>query len=487
MLSGFRKGSSGKRKIEQMQHNKSPRSQRLRSRKKILSLTIIGSLITILIVAGAGAYWLTSQNTATRAAGDDVNPNCSLIVPANPLSAQGLATPYQLFANDDHGACHESNINQSAFVQAAIIDPATGQISIYEPLVVDKGKKPAVQPVVPTLPQGAIVGIWFGFNGTDLTLKSKNNSLHDGNCVNGLDESVFGQFAYCNAAAFFNAANTAIQAGKLTVPTLGTARDGQTCMTARDFGLVDQDQSDNVQTQYILTDDGHLAQFSDANLAKFPNSTILGNPSDNALLTHFVDPALGCQPWQAPDLSNNGAMVSALALDELQAAAHQGTPVALIPNGDPMVLVGDDQNLMKVNLYRMGVDQVAATDSSQASTKTYCQNLLSVGVPRLKLDEPLTIPQGTPDPAMANNLFTFLAQRFSATWTNLNCKDLLGKKSPINVKTNGDGVAVSATFGNNNDSQGNSGKNNNNNSGKNNNNNSGKNSDNHKYYHKKKD
>jgi hypothetical protein len=28
------------------------------------------------------------------------NPNCSLIVPANPLSAEGLATPYQLVATD---------------------------------------------------------------------------------------------------------------------------------------------------------------------------------------------------------------------------------------------------------------------------------------------------------------------------------------------------------------------------------------------------
>jgi hypothetical protein len=471
-----------------MQQNKYPRSQRLRSRRKVLSWTLIGSLITILVVVGAGVYWLTAPNTGTRAAGDDVNPDCSLIVPANPLSAQGLATPYQLVAtDDDKGACHEANLNQSAFVQAAIIDPATGKISIYAPVVVDKGKKPAVQPVTPVLPQGAVVGIWFGYNGANLTLKSKNNSLHDGNCINGLDGNVFGQFAYCNASAFFNAANTAIQAGKITVPGLGTARDGKPCMTSRDFGLVDMDQSDNVQTQYILTNNGRIAQFSAANLAKFPNSTILGNPSDNALLTHFVDPALGCQSWQAPDLSNNGAMVSALPLDELQAAAHQAAPVALIPAGDPMVLVGNDRSLMKTNLYRMGVDQAAVTDTDQASTKTYCQNLLSVGVPRLKLDEPFTISQGSPDPAAANNLFTFLAQRFNATWgtDGLNCQGLLGKKSPIKVKTD-DGVAVSASFGDDNNNQDNNGKKNNDNSGKSNNNNNdnnGKSSNNQKKHH----
>lgn len=467
-----------------MQYFKDPRSPRSRSQRKIMSWTLIGSLITILVVVGAGVYLLATPHVATKAAGDgNPNPNCTLIVPANPLSAQGLATPYQLTATDgDMGPCHESNVNQSAFVQAAILDPATDKISIYEPLVIDRGKKPAVQPVTPTLPQGAIVGIWFGFNGTNLTLKSKNNSLHDGNCVNGLDDSVFGQFAYCNAAAFFNAANAAIQAGKITVPALGTAKDGKPCMTARDFGLVDQDQSDNVQTQYIVLDNGRTAQFSTANLNKFPNSTIIANPSDNALLTHFVDPALGCQSWQAPDLANNNAMVSALPLDELQAAAHQATPVALVPGGDPMTLVGNDQSLMKTNLYRMGVDQPAATDKTQISTKAYCQNLLSVGVPRLKLDEPLTIQQGSPSAAMANNLFTFLAQRFNTTWgaNGLNCKGLLDKNSPIKVKTDDNGVAISASFGNNNDNNGdNSGKNNNNNNG------NGKSADSqHKHHHK---
>src|SRR5581483_1686306 len=187
--------------------------------------------------------------------------------------------------------------------------------------------------------------------------------------------------------------------GKLKVPALGTGKDGQPCLTSRDFGLVDMDQSDNVQTQYLVTGNGRMAQFSAANQAKLNNTTILSNPSDNALLTHFVDPALGCQSWQAPDLVDNNAMVSALPLDELQAAAHQAAPVALIPAGDPMVLVGDNQSLTKTNLYRMGVNQPAANDLNQASTKTYCQNLLDIGVPRMKLDAPITIQQPSPDPA----------------------------------------------------------------------------------------
>jgi len=61
------------------------------------------------------------------------NMDCSIILPANPLTAEGLATPYQLIATDPaNGPCNEANSAQSAFVQAAIFDPATHQISVYK-------------------------------------------------------------------------------------------------------------------------------------------------------------------------------------------------------------------------------------------------------------------------------------------------------------------------------------------------------------------
>jgi hypothetical protein len=41
-----------------------------------------------------------SDSAAAPAAGDAPNPNCTLIVPANPLAAKGLATSYQLTAMD---------------------------------------------------------------------------------------------------------------------------------------------------------------------------------------------------------------------------------------------------------------------------------------------------------------------------------------------------------------------------------------------------
>jgi hypothetical protein len=375
--------------------------------------------------------------------------DCTLIVPPNPLTAQGLATPFQLRATDAaQGPCNESNPNQAVFVQGAVIDPATGHIAIYNPLVIDKGTKPAIAPVVPQLPPGGIVALWGGGNDNNTTLRGVNGSLGQGHCVNGFNGSIFGQVWYCNAPAFFQAANQAIAAGKLVAPPLGKAKDGLPCPTVRDFSVVDQDQSDNVTTDYLVTGTGQTAQMTAANAAALPNATNAANGSDNRLLDSFIDVALGCTPWMAPDLADPGHMVPAQPLNELQAAAHQATPVAMVPSRDPMVLLNNASNLAKINAYRLGVDQQLAQNMQAANSRLYCTNLLAVSPQRMMLDAHLTKAIPPPDPAVANTLFTFLAQRFVTSYgaNGLNCMKLLGQPDPISVKTDGNGVAVNATI-----------------------------------------
>jgi hypothetical protein len=349
-------------------------------------------------------------------AGKAPNPSCTLIVPAAPLTAQGLATPYQLVAkNRRNGACHETNANQSAFVEATIIDPATGALAIYRPLVVDQGTQPAVAPVVPKLSPGSVVGLWFGFQGNTLTLRGATDG-----CVNGVPGSPFGQFAYCGAPEFFRAANAAIGAGKLKVPPVGMARDGQPCPTTRDFAVVDQDQSDNLTTRYLALPNGRTAQNNAANVAALPVRTVLKNASDNGLLSGFINPALGCTPFTAPDLTAGGTPAPSLALNELQAAASQGQPMALVPPNDPMVKVNGKLNMAKINLYRVGVNQPPLNPEVDTA-KNYCRSLASIAPARLRLDRPLTIRAPSPDPAAAKNLFGFLVQRLKATLTDLAC------------------------------------------------------------------
>ena len=389
----------------------------------------------------------TSAAVAAAATPAVPNPNCTIIVPPNPLTAAGLATAYQLTATDPaQGPCNQANTAQSAFVQAAIINTVTGAVSVYSPLVIDKGTKPAAPPIVPTLPANAVVAIWFGFQGNNLTLLANDtNTLSNANCVNGAAGSLFTQVAYCNAPAFMTAANAAIADGQLTVPALGTASDGKTCPTIRDFMVVDQDQSDNEPNSYLVTANGALAQNNTANLAAFPNSTVLVNGSDNKLLDSFILPALGCSPWTVPDLSNPGQMSPAQPLNELSARYRQATPVALMPALDPMVEVGGITSLAKDNLYRLGVDQPTAGSSYFTDTGRYCRQMLRTAPSRLLANQAAFSKFPSLVPAAANNLFTFLAQRFMASYQILLCETLTHQPDPISTTMDGNGVVVSAT------------------------------------------
>jgi len=372
------------------------------------------------------------------------NPDCSLIVPSNPLTAKGLSTPFQLVATDPAGGpCNESNTAQSAFVEAAVFDPATSQISIYHPLVIDVGTRPAVAPVVPALPANATVALWIGFNGTNLTLTSANPSnLSDARCVNGLPGSIFTQVSYCNAPAFFKLANNAAINGTLKVPALATARDGQTCPTVRNFSIVDQDQSDNVSTMYLVTSRGRIAQRTKANLAALQGATTIINPGDNSLLDYFVLPALGCKPWLMPSLDDPGQMVPSQAVNELQAHLLQLTPVARIPGGDPMVQFAGHSDLSKDNLYRAGMDMPAATYQT-FRTSPYCRQMLRA-LPKMVLDQKLESNFRPIAPAAASNTFTFLAQRFVASWELLNCQSLINITPPITLTTDPNTGVVTA-------------------------------------------
>src|SRR6478609_6169556 len=120
---------------------------------------------------------------------------CSLSVPNNPLSAAGLATPWQT-------SCHQSDPAQAVFVQAAVFDKVAHTLAIYPPLIIDAGTSPAVAPVVPMLPAQSDVAIFGGGNDDVSTLVGPGAS----SCVNGV-EHPFGQVFFCGASGFFTDVN----------------------------------------------------------------------------------------------------------------------------------------------------------------------------------------------------------------------------------------------------------------------------------------
>src|SRR3984957_3550525 len=404
----------------------------------------------------------TGTTTTTTAA---ANVNCDIIVPANPLTAKGLATPYQLTGTGGmspaQSGCTMANaVNLGAFVQATILNTRTGQLSVYDPLVITMGTTPAVAPVVPVLPAQYVATIDFGFNGTGLTqVGATRGALAQGNCVNGLGGSIFGQVSFCNGINFFNEARRLEAAGKLVVPSEGTSNKivasggalgtGQDCPVTQNFDMVDQDPSDNVTTLYLLNPaTGQTAQDTTSNAGNIPGSTTLANGSDNILVDAFLDPTLGCTPFQAPDLANNGQLTSAQAVDEVLSEKNTPAIPALVPENDEMTLNGAGQfSAAKTNLYRdeLGQAPVNAVNNKFDSPAMFCQNMLNIQAPFLAANQATLATGQSPVTAIGDNLFTFLANRLSMSFTNLGCQNF-GLTDPVTVTLDGNGAATAATL-----------------------------------------
>ena len=429
------------------------------------ALSVAGILVAASGGGPAKVHPAAASSASQGVSSSAVNADCDIIVPAHPLTAKGLATPYQLTGaagtSPAASGCQTINsVNLGAFVQATILNPRTGALSVYNPLVITAGTKPAIAPVVPKLPAHAIVTIDFGFNGTVLRqVGATAGALQQGNCTDGMAGSPFGQVSFCNGANFFQAAFSLERAGRLIVPSAGTSKKmvatagalgtGRGCPTVRNFNMVDQDPSDNVTTMYLLNPvTGQTAQDNAVNRARMPGASVLVNGSDNALIDDFLDPALGCTPFMAPDLGNKGALTTSQALDELLAARNQPKNAALVPENDEMVLDnGGSWDQAKTDLYRSEIGQAPVDGQTDASSSPpmFCQNLIDIQGPFIAANENLLAAGPSPVPTVGDTLFTFLANRLASSFDNLNCTNF-GLAQPVTVVNNGAGAATEATI-----------------------------------------
>jgi hypothetical protein len=376
------------------------------------------------------------NQTAAQAAN---SLNCTLIVPNNPLSAHGLATPWQL-----SDGCSQANPNEAAFVESTIL-ASNGKLTIYDPLVITQGTTPAATPKVPVIPRGAQIIINVGFNGNNLVLEGRGAS--QGGCIDAFGNSIIAQTSACNASAFYADANAQISRGRLRVPRLGTGSDGQACESTESFSLIDQDQSDNVISGYLLNGNGQTAQDTIANKNAMGGATVITNGSDDGLLAHFVDAALGCTPFTARDATSPNGMDSSQALNELSALKNSPGTRALLPVNDPQLLVAGQFSIGKTNTYRTLTDQppLSRNTNKNQNAATYCQNMVNLQPAKLQLDMGKEAGFTSPVPATGNNLATFLGARLGASFTNLNCQNF-GLNNPVTVTTDGNGVAIAVTY-----------------------------------------
>ena len=447
------------------------RGRNNRARIAIPVAAVMALGVTVGIVVGASGHNTPKLHSAASSGSAGVSSTavedtCDIVVPAHPLTAKGLSTPYQLTgpAGGSPAAtgCQMTNsLNLGAFVQATILDPRTGALYVYNPLVITAGTKPAVKPVVPKLPKNAIVTIDFGFNGTFLIQKGATpGALSEGNCIDGMPGSPFGQVSFCNGANFFNAAFRMERSGRLTVPAAATARNlvasagalgtGRQCPTTRNYDMIDQDPSDNVTSKYLLNPaTGQTAQDTTANTARMKGATVLVNGSDNALIDNFLDPALGCTPFMAPDLGNHRVMATSQALDELFAARNQPKQAALIPENDEMVLDnGGNWDQAKTDLYRAQIGQAPVDSQTNASSSPamFCQNMVNIQTPFIAANEKTFAAWPSPVPTVGDTLYTFLANRLASSFDDLNCANF-GLHQTVMVVTNGAGAATQVTMG----------------------------------------
>ena len=111
-----------------------------------------------------------------------------------------------------------------------------------------------------------------------------------------------------------------------------------------------------------------------------------------------------------------------------------------------MTLLAGNEDLSKTNLYRRGVNQPTADSYHDVSTHRYCRQLIRIQPGRLLQNKTSFSKFYSPDVGAANSLYTFLAQRFVATYEEqLGCQNLINIPDPVSV-TKKDDVAVSATI-----------------------------------------
>ena len=132
-----------------------------------------------------------------------------------------------------------------------------------------------------------------------------------------------------------------------------------------------------------------------------PSATVETNGSDNGLLDKFVDPALGCTPFTAPNPTNPAGASASQALNELSARAEPEGHDRAAPGQQPAA-AGRRAVQPRQDQHVPDRDRPArcsrSTPTSTRNAAQYCQDMINIATPRLKLDAPMETGTASPVP-----------------------------------------------------------------------------------------
>ena len=241
------------------------------------------------------------------------------------------------------------------------------------------------------------------------------------------------------------------------IPPPGTAKDGTPCPVTRDFRIVDMDPNDNVVATYLLLANGMLAQNTPAIAGNSTGAQTLANGSDEGLVAALLDPLVGCTPFKVPSLTAPTGMSAGLSNNELMATKFPPAVVSFVPMNDPMVVITNANtgaitpSAEKTTLYRLGVGQPPVGNGAPGNGTQFCQDF-TLGCLYIAQNINLFSGAGSPMPGVANNLFTFMAQRWANSFAAapaLGCVNLLGNGNlvnPIQLTTNAAAVVTAVSI-----------------------------------------
>ena len=310
-----------------------------------------------------------------------------------------------------------SNPNLQAFVEADIINPRTGSIKVYNPLVITEGTQPPPAGAA-RVPRGDVVAIMFGFNGGNLLLTGTEKRCSR-TTASTASRVLLSQVAYCNSPAFYRAANRDIARGVLKIPPLATGDDGQPCPLPATSPWWTRPRRQHGRRLPADRENGRPPRTGQGDAAALSEGPRRSTTAATTRWSQVMDPALGCARYRLHDKTAPArCRLRQVTPTNCCATAARTTPVALVPLNDPMTQVNGHNNRARPTRSRYELDQALIGQGGELA-EDYCEDMMQIGIQRVQQDSGKSPTSRPSCRTRATTCSRFMAAPASASFENL--------------------------------------------------------------------